>query len=75
MNGMDERIMNDKLITKAIECYTKKLEEENKVLKDFIRQICEVFDYHGTNETDNDRLNEIKNLVRCYEKTFKEDAS
>jgi hypothetical protein len=65
--------MNDKLITKAIECYTEKLEEENKTLKDIIRQIGEVFAYHGKNETDKDRLNNIINIIRYYEKTFKEE--
>lgn len=64
--------MNDKLITKAIECYTEKLEAENKTLKDIIRQIGEVFDYHGKDETVNDRLNNIINIIRCYENTFKE---
>lgn len=66
--------MNDKLISRAVECYTEKLEEENKVLKDFMRQIVEVFDYHGKNETDNDRLNKIIDIVRCYGNTFREEA-
>ena len=66
--------MNDKLVQRAVECYTEKLEEENKVLKDFIRQIVECFDYHGKNETDNDRLNKIMNIVRCYANVFREEA-
>lgn len=66
--------MNENFISKAVECYAEKLEEENKVLKDIIRQIGEVFDYHGKNETDNDRLNKIINIIRCYEKIFKEEA-
>lgn len=66
--------MNDKFISKAVECYAEKLEEENKILKDFIKQIAECFDYHGKNDTDNDRLNKIINIVRCYEKKFKKDA-
>lgn len=66
--------MNDKIISKAVECYTEKLEEENKVLKDFMRQIVECFDYHGKNENDNDRLNKIMNIVRCYANVFKEEA-
>lgn len=66
--------MNDKLIAKAVECYTEKLEEENKVLKDFIRQIVECFDYHSKNENDNNRLNKIMNIVKCYANVFKEEA-
>ena len=66
--------MNDKLIQRAVECYTEKLEEETKVLKDFLRQIAECFDYHGKDESDNDRLNKIINIVRCYEKIFREEA-
>ena len=66
--------MNDKLVQRAVECYTEKLEEENKVLKDYIRQIVECFDYHGKNETDNDRLNKIMNIVRCYANVFREEA-
>lgn len=64
--------MNDKLITKAVECYIEKLEKENKALKEFAREICEVFDYHGTNETDNDRIKNIISIVRCYESIFKD---
>lgn len=64
--------MNDKLITKAVECYIKKIENENKSLKDFAREICEVFDYHGTNETDGDRIKNIISIVRCYESIFKD---
>lgn len=64
--------MNDKLITKAVECYIEKLEKENKVLQDFAREICEVFDYHGTNETDSDRIKNIIRIVKCYESIFKD---
>lgn len=63
--------MNDSIITKAIECYIEKLEKENKALHDFGREICDVFAYHGTNETDNDRIKEIIRIVRCYENMFK----
>lgn len=64
--------MNDKLITKAVECYIEKLEKENKALKDFAHEICDVFAYHGTNETDNDRIKNIISILRCYENIFKE---
>lgn len=63
--------MNNKIITKAVECYIEMLEIENKALKDFAHEICDVFAYHGTNETDNDRIKQIISIVRCYEHIFK----
>lgn len=64
--------MNDNLITKAIECYIEKLEKENKALQDFAREICDVFEYHGIEETDKDRIFKILSIVRFYEDIFKD---
>lgn len=67
--------MNDKLIAKAIECYTKKLEEENKTLKDFMGQIADAFSFKGYNNdrTDKDVLNDVIYVLRCYDEVFKEE--
>lgn len=64
--------MNDNLVTKAIECYIEKIEKENKALKDFASEICDVFNYHGIEETNNDRLAKILGIVREYESIFKD---
>ena len=65
--------MEDKIITKAVECYIEKLEKENKALQDFAREISDVLNYHGINETDHDRIKNIIRIVRCYENIFKEE--
>lgn len=64
--------MNDNLISKAIECYIEKIETENKVLKSFAHEICDVFNYHGKTETDNERIKIIISIVRCYENVLKD---
>lgn len=68
--------MNDKLIQRAVECYTEKLEEENKTLKAFISQIADAFSYNGgKQERDNEEiLKDILNTLRCYGNVFKEEA-
>ena len=67
--------MNDKLISKAVECYVEKLEKENKTLKDTMRQITDAVSFKGdnTDRTDKDILNDIMYVLRCYDDVFKED--
>ena len=67
--------MNDKLIERAIQCYTKKLEEENKTLKAFMGEINDAFSFKGDNKnrTDKDILNDIMYVLRCYNEVFKEE--
>lgn len=67
--------MNDKLIAKAIECYTEKLEEENETLKDFMGQIADAFSFKGDNpdRTDKDILKDVSYVLRCYNEVFKEE--
>lgn len=67
--------MNDKLIARAIECYTEKLEEENKTLKVYMEQIADAFSFKGDNpdRTDKDILNDIMYVLRCYDDVFKEE--
>lgn len=67
--------MDDKLIAKAVECYTEKLEKENKTLKDFMGQIEDAFSFKGDNKdrTDKDVINDVIYVLRCYNDVFKEN--
>lgn len=65
--------MNDKLISRAVECYTEKLEEENKTLKAFIAQIGDAFTC-DKNRSDEEIIKDILNTLRCYANVFKEEA-
>lgn len=66
--------MNEQLISKAVECYTEKLEKENKALKDFMGQIADAFSFKGDNKdrTNKDILNDVIYVLRCYDGLFKE---
>lgn len=67
--------MNDKIISKAVECYTEKLEEENKTLKDFIRQIDDTFKmFNGKTQTTDEIIRDIIDILRVYHDVFKEEA-
>lgn len=67
--------MNEKLISKAVECYAEKLEEENKALKAFMEQIADAFSFKGDNKnrTNKDILDDIINILRYYEEVYKEE--
>ena len=65
--------MKGKFILKAVECYTEKLEEENKTLKAFIAQIGDAFTC-DKNRSDEEIIKDILNTLRCYANVFKEDA-
>ena len=67
--------MNDKLIARAIECYTEKLEEENKTLKVYMEQIADAFSFKGDNSarTDKDILNDVAYVLRCYNEVFEKE--
>lgn len=67
--------MNE-LCERAIECYIKKLEKDNKTLRDFANKVkSATFDFDGANpdKSDKDIVNIIRNLVRLYECDFKDD--
>lgn len=68
-------MINDKLISKAVECYAEKLEKENEALKSFMEQITDVFSFKGDNKnrTDKDILDSIANILRYYNEVFKEE--
>lgn len=67
--------MNDKLIQRAVECNTEKLEEENKVLKDFIRQIDDTFKlFNGKTQTTDEIIRDIIDILKVYHDVFKKDA-
>lgn len=57
----------------AIECYIKKLEKENEALKNFRKEIIDCLTYHGIDESDTDRINEIMRVKRCYDNAFEEE--
>ena len=65
--------MNDKLISRAVECYAEKLEEENKTLKAFIAQIGDAFTCNE-NRSDEEIIKDILNTLRVYGNVFKEDV-
>ena len=67
--------MNEKLISKAVECYVEKLEEENKTLKASMEQIADAFSFKGDNKdrTDKDILNDVMYVLRYYNDVFKEE--
>lgn len=67
--------MNDKLISKAVECYVEKLEKENKALKSFMKQIDDAFSFKGDNKDRNDKdiLNDVMYVLRYYNDVFKEE--
>jgi len=68
-------VKHDKLIAKAVECYTEKLEEENKVLKDIIRQIDDAFmSFNGKSKSTDDIINEIIDILKVYRDAFREEA-
>ena len=64
--------MNDKLIQRAVECYTEKLEAENKTLKGFIAQIADAFTC-DKNRGNEEIIKDILNTLRVYGNVFKED--
>lgn len=67
--------MNDKLIDRAVECYIEKLEEENKTLKDFIRQIEDTFKmFNGKSRTTDEIIKDIIDILRVYHDVFKEET-
>lgn len=51
------------------------LEEENKILKDSMRQIADAVSFKGDNRdrTDKDILNDIIYVLRSYNEVFKEE--
>lgn len=61
--------MNE-IYERALECYVKKLENDNKTLKDFGKKVRSIiFDYDDANpdKSDKDIVNGIIALVRVYE--------
>lgn len=67
--------MNDKLVQRAVECYTEKLEEENKTLKNIIRQIDDTFKmFNGKSRTTDEIIKDIIDILRVYHDIFKEEA-
>ena len=63
---------------RALECYIKKLEEENEQLKLFAKKVnSAVYDFDGANpdKSNKERITEIRELIRMFEVIFdKKDA-
>lgn len=67
--------MNE-ICERALECYIKKLEKDNKTLRDFANKVrSTAYDFDGANpdKSDKDIVNIIRNLVRMYECDFKDE--
>ena len=65
--------MNDKFISKAVECYIEKLEEENALLKKMFRRISNTFGSNAKGKTDRELLDDILETVMYYTGVFKEE--
>ena len=60
---------------RALECYIKKLENDNEMLREFADEVRSiVFDFDGANpiQSDKDIVNDIRSLVRSSEVIFDE---
>ena len=67
--------MDDKLIQRAVKCYTEKLGEENKTLKEFMKQIEDAFKmFYGKSRTTDEIIKDIIDILRVYHNVFKEGA-
>lgn len=64
--------MNDKLVQKALECYIEKLENRNKLLKDFCIEIRNAFNCSRDRSND-EIINDILNTMRTHAEVFNED--
>lgn len=65
--------MNEELISKAVECYTKKLEEENALLKKALRRIANTFGSNAKGRTEKELLDDVLEAVIYYHDLIKED--
>ena len=65
--------MNEKLISKAVECYIEKLEEENALLKKMFRRISSTFGSNAKGRTDRELLDDVLETVMYYTGMFKEE--
>lgn len=60
---------------RALECYIKKLENDNKTLREFANKVKSItFDFDGANpdKSDGARAEEVRTLVRIYDCVFEE---
>lgn len=58
--------MDEKIISKAVECYIEKLEEENKTLKKALRRIASNFGSNAKGKTDRELLdNVLEDIIYC----------
>lgn len=65
--------MNDKFISKAVECYIEKLEEENALLKKMFGRISNTFGSNAKGKTERELLDEVLEIVMYYTGLFKEE--
>lgn len=66
--------MNE-IYERALACYIKKLENDNKILRNFAEKVnSAAYDFDGANpdKSDKERIGEIRELIRMYEPDFKE---
>lgn len=64
--------MNEKLISKAVECYIKKIEEENALLKKILRRISNTFGSNAKGRTERELLDDVLETVMYYGDVFTE---
>lgn len=64
--------MNDTLIEKAVECYIKKLEEENALLKKVLRRILSTFGSNAKGRTERELLDDVLETIMYYGDVFEE---
>lgn len=60
---------------RALECYIKKLEDDNKMLREFAKEVnSAVYDFDGANpdKSNKERITEVRELIRRFEVIFDE---
>lgn len=65
--------MNDKVMSKAVECYVEKLEEENALLKKALRRIANTFGSNAKGRTERELLDDVLETLMYYGDMIKEE--
>ena len=65
--------MNEQTISKAVECYVEKLEEENAHLKKALRRIANIFGSNAKGRTERELLDDVLETLMYYGDMIKEE--
>lgn len=67
--------MNDKLMSKAVECYIEKLEKENALLRKIYRRFYNIFGSNAKGRTEKELLDDVLEIIMYYGDAFKEEST